>query len=99
MRPNPARALRQNTQRTRILRTYRHTQQGRLWARPAPAPGTGIVAWLVMVSATVLDLIMSVVHPPLPWFLVCVSVHGSTVVYYIWRYVLPALVCNENERV
>jgi len=51
-----------------------------------------------MVSATVLDLIMSVVHSPLPWFLVCVSVHGSTVVYYIWCYVLPALARDAHER-
>jgi hypothetical protein len=92
------RALRHAARRTRILRTYRHTQQGRLWVRPPPASCAETVACLAMLSATVLDLTMSVVHPPLPWFLVCVSLHASTLAYFVWHYVLPDLPCDEEER-
>jgi hypothetical protein len=49
------------------------------------------VACVAMLSATVLDLVMSVVHPPLPWFVVCVGLHASTLAYYVWYYVLPDL--------
>jgi len=98
MRPNPVRHLRHAARRSRILRTYRHTQQGRLWVRPAPAAWAEPVACVAMLSATMVDLVMSVAHPPLPWFVGSVGLHVGTLVYFVGRYVLPDLLGDEDER-
>jgi len=98
MRPNPMRVSRHAAQRTRILRTYRHTQQGRLWVRPAPASWAAPVACVAMLSATMVDLVLSVLHPPLPWFVLGVSLHLGTLTYFVGRYVVPDFLADEQAR-